>query len=207
MLSCCIGLFGAKQWNSPYTPRKKCPLLPSSKQQHSQRSDNMSGDKVGREGKHFSSYSNWKPCPFNDGDQYCCRRTRHTALPWKQAAHHLVSLGHANHNPLPENWLYGINTLNERCTTAVCSPVKDWDSAWPICKWRKMTVWALIRDQKGSWPPNIELRQFIHYFFHFLPILTADIFGFVDSPVSSSLFPKAQSDATFWEVQILSWPW
>lgn len=67
-----------------------------------------------------------------------------------------------------------------------------------------MTVWALIRDQEGSWPPNIQLRPFIHYFFHFLPILTADIFGFVESPVSLSLFPKAQSDAMFWEVQILS---
>lgn len=66
-----------------------------------------------------------------------------------------------------------------------------------------MRVWVLIRGQEESWSPDTGTPQFLHYFFHLLTILSAGIFGLVESPVSLSLIPKAQSDAAFWEVQIL----
>jgi len=79
----------------------------------------------------------------------------------------------------------------------VYSPAEDWDFAWPKCKWRKMSVWALIRGQEESQPPNTETLQFLHYFFHLLIILIAHIFVFVESPVSLFSLPKVQSDAAF----------
>lgn len=185
----------ANWWNS--LPWKRCSLLPSSIQNLASISilrDHVAclGMCCQGKGNIFQVVQALNLVLHNSGDQYCpTRKTRHSALPWKQAACYSVSLEGVSHNLLAEYWPYGINTPNKMCSNALYSPAEDWDSAWHICKWRKMNVWALIRGQKGSGsqPLSTDTLQFHHYFFHCPTILTAYIFGFVESTILL-LFPS-----------------
>lgn len=143
-LGCQIGL-----WDKPikffvYAKKEMPPLAfqytKLSKHQHFQRLHHVSGDMVVRERQRFSSSSNLQPCPSWCWRPILSHKKNRGPCSASETSCTLLSLEGVNHNLVAENWCYGINTVNERYTNAVCSPVEDWGSVWPICKWRKMSV-------------------------------------------------------------------